>query len=175
MLPISQKYGFLVFALLTLAWGAHGFFRLYRRVRRGRPDLDERTDHLVRRLWYAVTTALTQSRTFKKRTIVSTFHAFIFYGFVLYILVNFVDAAEGYVAFSISSSTVAGAIYNLFADVLSFLVLVGIVALVIRRFLLPSGRDFLFNPNTMLHPEVRRGFISLDSLLVSGFILFHVG
>ena len=91
-----------------------------------------------------------------------------------YILVNAVDAVEGYTRFSMSSTTVPGAIYNLFADVLSFLVLVGVVALVIRRFFLPARRDFRFNANTLVHPDVRRGYISWDSLLVSVFILFHV-
>src|SRR6185437_6979450 len=174
MLPLSQKYAFLMFALVTMAWGAHGFFRLYLRVRRGRPDSDDRTDHILQRLWVALRTSLSQSRTFKERTVISTFHAFIFYGFVFYILVNAVDAAEGYANFSISSRNVPGAIYNLFADILSFLVLVGVIALVIRRFFLPSRRDFRFNENTLLHKDVRRGYISLDSLLVSGFILFHV-
>jgi Fe-S oxidoreductase len=175
MLPLAQKYAFLLFALLTSSWGAYGFYRLYLRVRRGRPDPDLRTDHLPRRAWYALTTTLTQARTFQKRTIVSTFHAFIFYGFVFYVLVNLVDALEGYFPFSISSATVSGAMYNLFADVLSFLVLVGVVALVFRRFLLPAKRDFRFNANTLLHPQVRHGYIPLDSLVVSAFILFHVG
>lgn len=175
MLPVAQKYAFAVFALLTLAWGVYGFYRLYRRVRRGQPDAESRFDRPLHRLWYAVTTSLTQARTFRKRGIVSTFHAFIFYGFVAYILVNFVDAAEGYFDFHISSRTAAGAAYNLIADVLSFLVLVGVVALVIRRFWLPARRDFRFNARTLLHPEVRRGYISADSLIVSAFILFHVG
>ena len=174
MLPLSQKYGFLVFALATLAWGAHGFYRLYLRIGRGRPDRDVRTDRVIGRLWYALRTTLSQTRTFQKRTVVSTFHAFIFYGFVFYIAVNAVDAIAGYTRFSISSRTAPGAIYNLFADVLSFLVLVGVVALVVRRFLLPSRRDFRFNANTLVHPDVRRGSISRDSLVVSAFILFHV-
>ncbi len=174
MLPLSQKYAFLMFALVTMAWGAHGFFRLFLRVRRGRPDNDVRTDRIAQRLWVALRTTLSQSRTFKKRTIVSIFHAFIFYGFVFYILVNAVDAVEGYTGASISSTTFPGDMYNLFADVLSFLVLVGVVALVIRRFFLPARRDFRFNANTLVHPDVRRGYISWDSLLVSIFILFHV-
>jgi Fe-S oxidoreductase len=174
MLPLSQKYAFLVFALLTSAWGMRGFHGLYRRIRRGRPDRDARGDHIFGRLWYALRTTLGQTRTLKKRPIVSLFHAFIFYGFVVYILVNFLDAIEGYVAFSISSSTVPGAIYNLLADVLSFLVMVGVVALVIRRFLIPARRDFRFNPTTLLHPDVQHGYIIRDSLVVSAFILFHV-
>ena len=175
MLPLSQKYAFLMFALVTLAWGARGFFRLYLRIRRGRPDSDLRTDHSLQRAWVALRTTLSQSRTFKERTVVSTFHAFIFYGFVFYILVNAADAIAGYTSFSVSSKTVPGAIYNLFADVLSFLVLVGVVALIIRRFALPARRDFRFNANTLVHPDVRRGYISKDSLIVSAFILFHVG
>jgi Fe-S oxidoreductase/nitrate reductase gamma subunit len=175
MLPHSQKYAFLIFALIMTAWGAHGFFRLYLRIRRGRPDSDVRTDRPLQRFWYALRTTLSQTRTFQRRTVVSTFHAFIFYGFVFYLLVNVVDAISGYTSLSISSRTVPGAIYNLFADVLSFLVLVGVVALVVRRFALPARRDFRFNANTLVHPDVRRGYISRDSLLVSAFILFHVG
>jgi Fe-S oxidoreductase len=174
MLPLSQKYAFLMFALVTMAWGAHGFFRLYLRIRRGRHDTDIRTDHIARRIWVALRTTLSQSRTFKERPVVSIFHSFIFYGFVFYILVNAVDSVEGFRRFSVSSATLAGALYNLFADVLSFFVLVGVVALVIRRFLFPARRDFRFNANTLLHPDVRRGYISWDSLLVSAFILFHV-
>ncbi|MHB1935497.1 MAG: (Fe-S)-binding protein [Acidobacteriaceae bacterium] len=174
MLPLSQKYAFLIFALATSAWGAHGFYRLYLRIRRGRPDRDVRTDHAIGRLWYALRTTLSQTRTFQKRTVVSTFHAFIFYGFVFYILVNAVDAIAGYARFSISSRTAPGAIYNLFADVLSFLVLAAVVALVARRFFLPARCDFRFNANTLVHPDVGRGYISRDSLIVSAFILFHV-
>jgi Fe-S oxidoreductase len=58
---------------------------------------------------------------------------------------------------------------------LSALVLIGVAALVIRRFFLPSRRDFTFNPRTMLHPDVKQGRIRVDSLIVSAFILFHVG
>jgi Fe-S oxidoreductase len=61
------------------------------------------------------------------------------------------------------------------ADVLSFLVLVGVIALVIRRFVLPARRSFTFNPKTMLHQDVKLGYVNRDSLIVSIFILFHVG
>ena len=53
--------------------------------------------------------------------------------------------------------------------------LIGVVALVIRRFLLPSRRDFAFNQQTMLHQDVKHGRIPIDSVIVSAFILFHVG
>lgn len=175
MLPVSQKYAFLIFAAITLSFGLRGFYSLYQRIRRGRTDTESRTDHLPARLRYALTTTLTQARTFRKRTIVSTFHSFIFYGFVFYLLVNLVDAIEGFLPFSITSSTPAGALYNLLADILSLLVLVGVIALVIRRFLLPARRDFRFNASTLLHPDAQHGYITRDSVIVSAFILFHVG
>jgi Fe-S oxidoreductase len=175
MLPLSQKIAFLLFALITLALGFEGFYRLYLRIRRGTPDPEPRFDNLLRRLAYALTTTLTQQRTFKKRPTIGLFHSFIFYGFVFYGLVNLVDAVEGYLPISVSSANPIGATYNLLADVLSFLVLLGVIALVIRRFALPSRRDFRFNARTLLHKDVQQAKITRDSLIVSAFILFHVG
>jgi Fe-S oxidoreductase len=175
MLPLPQKIAFVLFAVLTLALGMQGFYRLYLRIRRGRPDSELRFDKLRRRLWYAVVTSLTQQRTFKKRPVIGVFHSFIFYGFIFYGLVNLVDAVEGFLPASISSGTLLGATYNALADGLSFLVLLGVIALVIRRFALPSRRDFRFNERTLLHKDVQLAKISRDSLIVSVFILFHVG
>jgi Fe-S oxidoreductase len=175
MLPLAHKIAFLLFALITLAFGAEGFYRLYLRIRRGTPDPEPRFNNLPRRFIYALTTTLLQTRTFKKRPIIGLFHSFIFYGFVFYGLVNLVDAIEGYLPLTITSTNPIGATYNLLADILSFLVLLGVIALVIRRFALPSRRDFNFNARTLLHKDVQHSKITRDSLIVSAFILFHVG
>ena len=175
MLPFPQKIAFLIFAVITLALGLQGFYRLFLRIRRGTPDPELRFNNLPRRLVYALTTTLTQQRTFKKRPTLGLFHSFIFYGFVFYGLVNLVDAVEGYLPLSISSTNLIGATYNFLADILSFLVLLGVIALVIRRFALPSRYDFRFNARTLLHKDVQHSKITRDSLIVSAFILFHVG
>jgi Fe-S oxidoreductase len=175
MFPLAHKIAFLLFALLTLAFGLEGFYRLYLRIRRGTPDPERRFNNLPRRFIYALITTLLQTRTFKKRPIIGIFHSFIFYGFVFYGLVNLVDAIEGYLPLTIPSTNPIGATYNLLADILSFLVLLGVIALVIRRFALPSRRDFSFNARTLLHKDVQHAKITRDSLIVSAFILFHVG
>src|SRR5271156_5757042 len=175
MLPFAHKIAFLVFAAITVAIGLGGFYGVYRRIRSGSEDPDSRFDHFPQRLWYALVTTLMQSRTFRRRPLISFFHSFIFYGFVFYILVNLVDGIEGFIPFTIRSTSLPGLVYNLLADLLSALVLIGVAALVIRRFLLPSRRDFTFNPRTVVHPDVQRGRIRVDSLIVSSFILFHVG
>jgi len=175
MLPFPQKIAFLLFALITLTLAAQGFYRLYLRIRRGTSDPEARLNHLPTRIFYALTTTLLQTRTFKKRPAIGLFHSFIFYGFVFYGLVNLVDSIEGYLPLTINSSNPIAAIYNLFADILSLLVLLGVIALVIRRFFLPSRTDFRFNPRTLLHKDVQHQKVTRDSLIVSAFILFHVG
>ncbi|WP_353065681.1 heterodisulfide reductase-related iron-sulfur binding cluster [Tunturibacter psychrotolerans] len=192
MLPFPQKIAFLLFATATLTLGLWGFYRIYLRIRRGTADPEPRFNHLPRRFIYALITTLTQQRTFKKRPTIGLFHSFIFYGFVFYGLVNLVDAAEGFlpissgqISFSFSPPALNQAFlytlitvlttYSFLADVLSFLVLLGVVALVIRRFALPSRADFRFNLRTLLHKDVQQEKITRDSLIVSAFILFHVG
>src|ERR1700744_1811423 len=118
MLPLSHRIAFAIFALIALAAGAWGFYRLLLRVRRGTHDADTRFNQPVRRLTYALKTTLFQSRTFRGRPTISIFHSFIFYGFIFYLLVNLLDAAEGDFGFDVTSSTTAGAVYNLAADVL---------------------------------------------------------
>lgn len=176
MLPLIHKLLFFVFALIAGGFGAWGFYRLYRRVARGAPTSENRTGNPVQRVLYAIRVSLTQERTFRRRTAISVLHSFIFYGFVYYLLVNVVDGLEGYLPFHIyskDSPLLAG--YNFLADLLSMLVLVGVVSLLIRRLFLPSKRDFRFTDKTLLHPLLRANYILRDSLIVSSFITFHVG
>ncbi len=175
MLPFPQRIAFLLLVLVTGVLGGRGFLRLYRRIAAGQLDTDRRFNHPLRRVWDAAVTTLTQSRTFRKRPWISFFHSFIFYGFVFYLLVNLLDAIDGFVPLSFRSLGAFGEFYTLCADVLSALVLFGTVALLCRRFLVPSRCDFTFNPRTMLHRDVETRYITRDSLIVSSFILFHVG
>ncbi|ANE43483.1 heterodisulfide reductase-related iron-sulfur binding cluster [Deinococcus puniceus] len=175
MLPDIHKILFFIFALIAGSYGVWGFYRLYLRVRRGAPSNEARFDRLGQRVAYAVRTSLTQERTFRRRTVISVLHSFIFYGFVFYLLVNVIDGLEGYFHFSILSSNPLGAAYNLLADILSFLVLFGVVSLVVRRLYTPSKRDFRFTEKTLLHPLLKQNYILRDSLFVSAFIFFHVG
>ena len=175
MLPLIHKIAFFLFALVLGGIGTYGFYRLYLRVRRGAPASEPRWNEWPRRLTQALTSSLTQERTFRRRTWVSVLHAFIFYGFTFYLLVNVVDGLEGYFHFVISSSNPLGAVYNFLADLLSLLVLIGVVSLVVRRLYMPSKRDFRFTEKTLLHPLLKENYILRDSLVVSSFITFHVG
>lgn len=175
MLPLSQRIAFAVFAVVMLVLGARGFYRMYRRVARGRVDADGRFDHMWARGWYALRTTLLQTRVFRKRVVLSVFHSFIFYAFVLYLLVNAVDAVDGYVDLRPIGTAWMQAIYGLLTDAFSVLAIVGVVAFALRRWVFGARRDFAFNALTLLQPAVARGYIGRDSAIVSAFIVFHVG
>ncbi len=88
---------------------------------------------------------------------------------------NFIDALEGFVEFRSVAPPSVFATYGALTDAFSILAIIGVVAFVLRRFFLKSRRDFLFNRSTLLDESVRHGYIQRDSLIVSVFIVFHVG
>jgi len=169
MLTTLEKLAFLLLALVSLYYGGSGLYRVYRAIARGKSA--PRIDHLPQRLLRALWIVLTQQTIFKKRPVVSFFHALVFYGFVYYFSVNVVDVLEGF--FPLKPRGGGWDSFNLMADLLTAGVLVGIVGLAIRRFL-AQPQDFTFASNVPLHEDVKAG-IPRDSTIVAAFIFFHVG
>src|SRR5690606_29939193 len=101
----------------------------------------------------------------------------VFYGFVLYLLVNVVDGLNGFLPPAWTSRldlVLVGDLYPLLAYVLTVLILVAIVYFLVRRFVAPP-RELRHNERTLLHERVREGAVRRDSLVVGLFILLHVG
>ncbi len=165
-----------LFAALALACGlvaARGFARIAGIVRRGGPA--DRSDRLLARFARALIDVGLQRPIFKARPVVSVFHAFIFFGFSFYLLVNIVDVVEGFVpGWSPIGRGAPYDAFNLFADLFSMLVLTGMVFFLVRRFLY-RDRVLAWRENVLLHPGVARGGVRRDSLIVGTFILLHVG
>ncbi len=174
----------ILFFILIVVFGglaAVGFYGIYNIVRNGRPAPPRKG--IVSHLLKAFIEVGLQIPMFRSRRILSVFHAFIFFGFSFYFLVNVVDVLEGFVpGFSLlyggeewlGVSNPAVNLFNLVADVLSVLTLLGMIAFLVRRFL---GRDrrLAFNEGVLLNPKVQKGWIKIDSLIVGVFILIHVG
>lgn len=153
------------------------FFGIYKIVRRGQPA-PPRKD-LVRRFAVALLDVGLQKTIFRSRPILSVFHAFIFFGFSYYFLVNVTDALEGFVpgfelVYGGENGSFGVNLFNLIADVLSVLTLTGVIAFLVRRFL-GNDKRLQFNPGVYLHPGVASGGVRLDSAIVGTFILIHVG
>src|SRR5690606_3758156 len=131
----------------------------------------------MRRAVEGVVKTMSQRTVFRARPVASTFHAFIFYGFVLYLVVNVVDGLKGFLPPSWTAGLglgVVGDVYRLVADVLTVLILIGMVFFLVRRFAV-RPTTMQQNERTMLHEEVREGSVRRDSLIVGGFIILHVG
>ena len=169
MLTTLEKILFVLLAAGSFYFGGQKFYAVYRAIARGKPDA--RLDNLFQRVRRALWIVLTQQSVFKKRPMVSLLHAFVFYGFVFYFLVNLVDVLEGF--FGIHARGGAWNLFNLAGDLFTTSVLIGIAGLVIRRWFV-QPKDFEFPANVPVQPEVRAG-IFRDSALVAGFIIFHVG
>ena len=170
MLTTPEKILFLLLLLASLYFGGGALYRVYKAIRRGQPE--DRFDNLPARVGRALWQTLTMQTVFKKRPWVSLLHAFVFYGFVFYLSVNLVDLLEGFFPFKARGGFWNG--YNLVADLLTALILLGIAGLLIRRYSSLGRKTFSWNEKTLLHERVRQG-IPTDSAIVGGFILFHVG
>jgi Fe-S oxidoreductase/nitrate reductase gamma subunit len=165
----------IIFALATLAtlyaaWRA--IWRLVRIIGRGNGQVD--WSLAGRRLIRALAKALSLQPTFRLRLGPSVFHAFVAWGFCYYVLVNLGDVLQAYLpGFHFLGTGVLGNLYRLGGDILSVAVLVGMVALMIRRYAI-RPKVLTTRESTLLHPKARRG-ISRDSAIVGGFIILHVG
>jgi Fe-S oxidoreductase len=169
MLTGIEKALFLLLAAGSLYYAGVRFYDVYRTIARGKPD--SRFDNLRQRILGALWIVFTQRTVLKARPVVSFFDALIFYGFLFYFLVNLVDLLEGFVSFHARGGLWGP--FNGLADLLTASVLIGMIALIIRRFVV-RPRDFAFPSNVPVQPEVRAGILR-DSSIVAGFILFHVG
>jgi Fe-S oxidoreductase len=170
VLTLPEKIIFLIVVLLSVSVTVAGFIRIFRAIARGQGTLPS-WDTFKRRFIPMTIDIVLQRPIFKARPLPSLLHAFVFFAFAFYALVNVVDVLEGFVHFSTTHQGGIVGLYNLAADVLSFLGLVGMAALLIRRFV---QKPFAIRPDVMLLPEARRG-ISRDSLIVGVFILTHLG
>jgi Fe-S oxidoreductase len=89
-------------------------------------------------------------------------------------LVNFGDLLQAFIPdYQFLSETPIGNLYRLCADVFSVAILIGISALIIRRFVIKPA-TLSTRSEVLLHPKARFG-IMRDSAIVGAFITFHVG
>ncbi len=172
MLTLPERIVFLSACLVTLHLAVRAIRRLVRIIGRGvgRPDW-RRVPH---RLLAAAAKALSLQPVFRARPVTSLLHAFVAWGFTYYLLVNVGDVLQGLIrGYVFLGDGAIGRAYRLGGDVLSGAVLLGMAALLVRRFLF-RPRSLQVRGATLLHPRARAG-IRRDSAIVGAFVLLHVG
>ncbi len=176
MLTLTEKILFAIAVIFAVYGTSLGFSAVFKIIRRGEgPVLTvdwQRTMH-------ALGTWITMGNIWKSRSIISVIHAILVWGFLIYLLVNVVDLARGYLSSPIEVPDWITQIYRLTVDLASGAVLLAMALLLLRRFVLPGRQVLSHRTNVLQIREIRLPFfrqtVSRDSLIVGGFILLHVG
>lgn len=172
MLSLPEKIVF-VCALLASGYGAAlATERIVRLLKRGGGKPDWKLAN--RRLISVIFKVVSFQPVFQFRFLPSLFHGLVGWGFIYYLLVNLGDILSAFIPdFVFLGEGLPGDVYRLGSDLLSGAVLVGMSALIVRRFILkPEAMNA--RQDILLDPRARRG-IRRDSIIVSVFILTHVG
>lgn len=172
MLTLPEKVLFTIAALASACAALLVTDRIIGILRRGRGRPDWKL--AGERLAGVLLKTLSLQPTFRLRLPASLFHAFIAWSFIYYLLVNFGDVLEGFIAdFQFLGTGTVGGLYRFFADLLSVAALVGMLVLLVRRFVFKTP-SLAARQDVLLHPKARHG-IRRDSAIVGAFILVHVG
>jgi len=170
MLTLVEKILFAVAVAVSLYFTWRGVQHIIRNISsgHGRPDWNA----VVKKAGGALFKFITFQPVFRFRPIPSILHGLIGWGFLAFLLINLADLIYGYTGFRLLESLgIFGDAYRLLADVANVAILVGIVAMAVRRFVLrPSTLST--RQSTLLDPLARTG-ISRDSAIVAGFIFLH--
>jgi Fe-S oxidoreductase len=172
MLTLPERIIFALAVLVSIYAAYRVIDRIARSIRRGQGTVN--WSLASKRLVEVLARVGSMQPTFKIRFWPSLFHALVAWGFIYFLLINLADVIRAYIpGYRFLGTGPLGNLFALGGDIFSVFVLVGMVALAIRRFIIRppnlSTRD-----DVLLQPEARRG-IRRDSIIVSGFILVHVG
>ncbi|MEX1071023.1 MAG: heterodisulfide reductase-related iron-sulfur binding cluster [Anaerolineales bacterium] len=172
MLTFPEKIIFIAAALVTVALVAQATLRVVRIIGRGRGKPDWKI--IPKRLLETGIKSIALTPVWRKRLLTSLFHAMVVWAFMFYLFVNIGDVLEGLLPdFVFLGEGIVGNGYRLIADLLSVSALVGMSALLLRRFVVKAP-ELRIRETTLVHPKARAG-IRRDSLIVGFFILLHVG
>ncbi|MEN8241007.1 MAG: (Fe-S)-binding protein [Chloroflexota bacterium] len=172
MLTYPEKILFTIAVIASVTAGYAAARRIIAVIRRGQGQVDWSV--VPKRLLSVLGKSAVLTPVWRTRFLASLFHALVAWGFLFYMLVNFGDVLEAYIPdFAFAGHGKIGEIYRALSDIFSVAVLVGMVALMIRRFVFRSSALHTAE-RTLLHPKAAKGK-QLDSLIVGIFILLHVG
>ena len=170
MLTLTEKFLFTLAVIISLYFPWRGVDRIIKLISngQGRPDWKA----ALQRIPQVIAKVISFQPVFRFRFWPSLLHALIGWGFLVFLLVNLSDLVYGFTGFVILEHTgILGDTYRLLADIADLAILAGMIALVIRRFVLrPAALST--RSTTLLNSKARLG-IGRDSAIVAAFIIIH--
>jgi Fe-S oxidoreductase len=170
MLTFVEKILFMLAVGLSLYFTWRGVQRIIQNISsgKGKPEWPV----VAKKAGAAIVKFLTFQPVFRFRLIPSILHAFIGWGFIAFLLINLGDLIYAYTGWRLLNNTgLFGDLYRLLADIANVVILVGILAMAVRRFVLRPA-TLATRASTLLDAHARSG-INRDSAIVAGFIFLH--
>ncbi len=170
MLSLPEKILFAMATVVSLYFTYWGVRRIISHISsgQGKPDgslLWKRIGDLIVKVGFF-------QPVFHFRLIPSIFHGFIGWGLFIFLLVDLSELLYGMLGFRLlDQGGIVGDVYRLIADIANTAIIIGIIALMIRRFIL-RPETLSTRASTLLNPIARSG-ISRDSAIVALFIFTH--
>ena len=170
MLTVVEKILFVLATLASLYYTYKGAKRIVAHIASGQGKVAwsfiwERIGQLI------VKVGLFQP-VFRFRFWPSLMHGLISWGFLSFLLINLADLIYAYTDWKLLDHAGRfGDVYRLIADVANVAILLGILYMIIRRFLLRPA-TLSTRGTTLLHPKARFGILR-DSAIVALFIFTH--
>ena len=172
MLTTPEKIIFITAVLLASYAALRVAIRIIKTIDRGQGSIDWGV--VPGRLISVIVKTISFQPVFRLRFWPSLFHAFIGWAFIFYLLVNLVDVLEALINnFEPFGAGTLGNLFRLAVDILSVAALIGMVALLVRRFVIKPS-TLSTRKDVLLSDKARQG-IKRDSAIVAVFILVHVG
>ncbi|HKJ37293.1 MAG TPA: hypothetical protein VJ972_00835, partial [Anaerolineales bacterium] len=170
MLSLVEKILFVFATAASLYFTYKGVMRIVDHISsgQGKPDWNL----AWKRIGEVIVKAGLFQPVFRFRLGPSILHAMIGWGFLSFLLIDLSELIYGMTNFKLLEHLGwFGDGYRLLADVANLAILVGMIAMVIRRFILrPSNLST--RETTLLHPDARTGVLR-DSAIVAAFIILH--
>ena len=167
--PIEMiLFGLAVLVSLYYTWV--GVRRIIKNINsgKGKPDWNV----IKKNAGKAIFKFLTFQPVFRFRLIPSILHGLIGWGFLAFLLINLGDLIFAYTGWQLlEHAGLFGDFYRLLADVANVAILVGIVAMAVRRFIIKPA-TLSTRATTLVDARARIG-ITRDSAIVAGFIFIH--
>ena len=170
MLTLAEKILFAIATLASLYFTYLGVMKIIGHISSGKGKVD--WSLVPKRIGELIVKVGLFQPVFRFRPGPSILHALIGWGFISFLLINLADLIYAYSGFKLLEHLgIFGDAYRLLADVANVAIIVGIVAMMIRRFILRPKVLFV-RETTLLNPAARAG-IMRDSAIVAGFIFLH--
>jgi len=172
MLSNLERLIFIILTLTSFGFAWFSFGRMFKAIGRGSDPIDWKK--VIKNWPKGLAVFISQKTLFKTRPIVGGIHAGVAWGFTLYLLVNIIDVMYGMIpGFHFFPNSFIGDVYRFFVDIFTMVVLLGVLLLLIRRFI-TRDEKLKTNEPVLLSDAAKKG-IKIDSLLVGTFIILHVG